>query len=127
MAGQDGCHSDVLTQLLLRVTPSPRAADLKGDIFGRLVGCLVFKALIFPEVQRGTESDNPHPLQMNTKRKLSLNGVKKVACGSRRQTNILLPHYGGDPNKLPTRFLSSSKIHISSFSLRAESKDLLQQ
>ena len=60
MAGQDGCHSDIMTQLLCHVTSSLRDADLKGDIFRRAIypPSLLVIAFIFSVLPPGLRRPN---------------------------------------------------------------------
>ena len=55
MVDQDGCHSEMISQLLRQVTSSPHDADVKGDVSRRSIypPSLVMIAFIFLELRRG--------------------------------------------------------------------------
>ena len=85
MAGKDGRHSELITQLLRHVTSSHHDADLKGDIFRRTIypPRLVVIAFIFAELR-----------SWKTNKKPGLNGVQLIVYFSHPKvtaTRKLLP------------------------------------
>ena len=79
MADQDGHHSEMITQLLCRVTSSPHDTDVKGDIFRCTIypPSLVVIAFIFLELRRGgAESPRPPSLFLEDQKKPGLDRLK---------------------------------------------------
>ena len=58
MAVKDGRHSEIITQLLRHVTPSPHDVEVKVYIFRRMINppSLVVISFIFSELRRGPDS-----------------------------------------------------------------------
>ena len=79
MAQQDGCHSEMIMQLLRHVTSSPYDTDLYRDIFTRTIypPSLVMIALIFSDLRKGGGRGGIRPPPVvEDQKKPGLNRVK---------------------------------------------------
>ena len=117
MADLDSRHSEMITQLLRRVTSLPHDANVKGHIVRRITyrPSLVVIALIFSELRKGRGGAQNPPLPFRNsedEKKPGLNRIKPIRFARfdkfvNRGLPMLEPARGPDPLVLTKRIVGS--------------------